>query len=104
MKLLKLKIQHTKDLVHNLENKIPDATTLSHINQYTDKQNLERNNEKKKKTVTSDLVTTLVFIIKISEFQSKGPNTSRLVTATVLNTKNSEFENTIPDDSKYITT
>ena len=49
MKLLKLKIQHTKDLVHNLENKIPDATTLSHINQYsTDKQNLERNNEKKK--------------------------------------------------------
>ena len=49
-------------------------------------------------------MTTPAFIIKISEFQSKGPNTSRLVTATVLNTKNSEFENTIPDDSKYITT
>ena len=40
---------------------------------------------KKKIPVTSDLVTTPVFIIKISEFQRKGPNTSRLVTATVVN-------------------
>ena len=30
--------------VHDLENKIPDATTLIHISQYkTDKQDLEKN-------------------------------------------------------------
>ena len=31
--------------INNLEKKIPDATTLIHINQYnTDKQNLEKKN------------------------------------------------------------
>ena len=39
-KFNKLKIK-----VNSLEKKIPDATTLIHINQYkTDKQNLEKNN------------------------------------------------------------
>ena len=37
----KLNILKTK--VNNLEKKFPDATTLTHINQYnTDKQNLEK--------------------------------------------------------------
>ena len=35
----------TLKTVNSLEKKIPDATTLIHINQYnTDKQNLEKNN------------------------------------------------------------
>ena len=43
MKLLKYKIQHTKNISNSLEKKIPDAATLIHINQYnTDKQNLEK--------------------------------------------------------------
>ena len=51
--------------------KIPDATTLTHINQYyTDKENLE-----KKKNWNVD---------------KKIPDTSGLVTAAVLNTKISE--------------
>ena len=37
------KFNTLKTKVNNLENKIPDATTLIHINQYkTDKQNLEK--------------------------------------------------------------
>ena len=44
MKLLKTKKFNTlKRKVNNLENQIPDATTLIHVNQYnTDKQNLEK--------------------------------------------------------------
>ena len=44
MKLLKNTNFNTiKTKVNNLENKIPDATILVHINQYnTDKQNLEK--------------------------------------------------------------
>ena len=39
------KFNTLKTKVNNLENKIPDATTLIHINQYkTDKQNLEKKN------------------------------------------------------------
>ena len=35
-----------KAKVNNLQNKIPDATTLIHINQYnTDKQNIEKNGD-----------------------------------------------------------
>ena len=38
------KLNTLKTKVNNLEKKIPDATTLIHINQYnTDKQNLEKN-------------------------------------------------------------
>ena len=44
MKLLKnTKFNTLKTKVNNLKKKIPDATTLIHINQYnTDKQNLEK--------------------------------------------------------------
>ena len=39
----KHKINTLKAKVNNLEKKIPDATTLIHINQYkTDKKNLEK--------------------------------------------------------------
>ena len=40
------KFNTLKTKVNSLEKKIPDATTLIHINQYnTDKQNLEKKNE-----------------------------------------------------------
>ena len=44
MKLLKTQIFNTlKKKVNSLEKKIPDATTLIHINQYnTDKHNFEK--------------------------------------------------------------
>ena len=39
------KFNTLKTKVNNIEKKIPDATTLIHINQYnTDKQNLEKKN------------------------------------------------------------
>ena len=70
--------------VNSLGKKIPDATTLIHINQYnTDKQNLGK---------------------QIGGVDKKIPDTSGLVTATVLNTKISKVENKIPNDDKYITT
>ena len=73
MKLLKYKIQHTKNISNSLEKKIPDAATMIHINQYnTDKQNLEK---------------------KIGDADQKIPDTSGLVTTTVLNTKVNEVEN-----------
>ena len=41
--LKNLKFNTLKTKVNNLDKKIPDATTLTHINQYnTDKQNLEK--------------------------------------------------------------
>ena len=56
-----------KTKVNSLEKKIPDATTLIHINQYnTDKQNLEK---------------------RIGDVDKKMPDTSGLATAAVLNTK-----------------
>ena len=71
-----------KTKVNNLDQKIPDVTTLIHINQYnTVKQNVE------KKSLDVD----------------KKVDTSGLVTATVLNTKISEADNRISDNSKYIT-
>ena len=73
MKLLKYKIQHTKNISNSLEKKNPDAAKLIHINQYnTDKQNLEK---------------------KIGDADQKIPDTSGLVTTTVLNTKVNEVEN-----------
>ena len=84
MKLLKYKIQHTKNISNSLEKKIPDAAKLIHINQYnTDKQNLEK---------------------KIGDADQKIPDTSGLVTTTVLNTKVNEVENKIPNHDKYVTT
>ena len=64
--------------------KIPDASTLVHINQYRkDKQNLEK---------------------KIGDVDQKIPDISALVTTIVLNTKISEVENRTPANSKYVTT
>ena len=47
MKLLtNTKLNTLEAKVNNLENKIPDATSLIHINQYnTNKQNLEKKNQ-----------------------------------------------------------
>ena len=96
-----------KTKVNSLEDKIPDATTSVHINQYSaDKQNLER-----KKWILvngwipdmSVLVTTTVLNTKLSEVENKIPDTSALMTTAVLITKISENDNNIPDDSKYIT-
>ena len=61
------KFNTIKTKVDNLEKKIPDATTLIPINQYTNKQNLEKNlaDVDKKIPDTSDLVTTTVLNKKI---------------------------------------
>ena len=73
-----------KTKVNDKEKKIPDATTLIHINQY----NLDQQNLKKKN----------------GDVDRKIPDTSGLVTTNVLNTKISEVENKITDHVKYITT
>ena len=71
------KFNTLKTKVNKLEKKIPNATTLIHINQCnTDKQNLEK---------------------RIGYFDQKTLS-SDLVTATVLN------ESKIPDHAKYTTT
>ena len=62
------KFNTLKTKVNNLEKKIPDTTTLIHINQYKNKQNLEKN---------------------LADVDKKIPDTSDLVTTTVLNKKNS---------------
>ena len=102
------KLNTLKTKVNSLDKKIPNATTLIHINQYnTDKQHLEKKIEyvDKKTTDKSGLVTTTVLNTKISgEVENKMPDTSSLVTTNVLNTEISEVENKIPDNSKYITT
>ena len=62
------KFNSLKTTVNNLEKKIPDATTLIHINQYnTDKQNLDT---------------------KIGGVDKKIPDASGLVTTTVSEYKN----------------
>ena len=67
------KFNMLKTKLNSLEKKIPDATTLIHINQYnTDKQNLEK---------------------KIGKVENKITDTNGLVTETVFNTKVSEAEN-----------
>ena len=107
MKLFEKKIQITKYKSEELRKKIPDGTTLIHINQYNkDKQNLGKKvgGVDKKKTDMGGLVTTTVLNTKISEVENRIPKNSKLVTATVLNTKISEVENKIPDNFKYITT
>ena len=74
-----------KTKVNNLEKKIPDATTLIHINQYnTDKQYSEEKIGDVDKKKISDAIG--------------------LVTSTVLKTKISEVENKIPNHAEYITT
>ena len=103
VKNIKLNILKTE--VNSLGKKIPDTTTLIHINQYnTDKQNLEKKirDVDKKVPDTSGLVTTTVLNTKISEVQNKIPDTSGLVATTVLNTKISEVENKIPSVSGLV--
>ena len=65
--------------VNTLEEKISDATTLVHINQYNT-ENLEK---------------------KIGDVRKKIPDTSGLVTTTVLNTKIGEVENKLSIISNY---
>ena len=73
------KLNTLKTKANNLGKKIPDATTLTHINKYiTNKQNSE------KKTIWN--------------VDKNKPDTRGLVTATVLNTKVCEVENKIPDN------
>ena len=101
------KFNTLKTEVNNLDKKIPDATTLIHINQYNrDKKNLEKKMEMliKKIADVSGLVTTTVLNTKISEVENKIPDTSSLVTKTVLNIKVGEVENKIPNQDAYITT
>ena len=78
------KFNTLKEKVNNLNQKIPDATTLIYMNQYnTDKQNLEK---------------------KIGHADKKIQDTSGLVTSTDLNTKIGEVENEVPDHATYIIT
>ena len=90
-----------------MENKIPDATTSIHINEYNaDKQHLEKKvgDIVKKIPDASSLLTATVLNTKISEVENKIPDASGLVTTTVLIRKISEVENKILDHAKYITT
>ena len=68
-----------KTKVSNLEKKIPDGTTLIHVNRYnTDKQNLDKKNGDVDKNIwtRSDLVNTSVLSTKISEVEHKIPSVS----------------------------
>ena len=68
-----------KTKVSNLEKKIPDGTTLIHVNQYnTDKQNLDKKNGDVDKKIwnRSDLANTTVLNTKISEVEHKIPSVS----------------------------
>ena len=65
--------------VNDLENKIPDTSTLIQTNQYnTDKQNLEKNTGEVENKIpdVDDLVTTNVLTTKVGEVQEKIPDTS----------------------------
>ena len=73
------KFNTLKTKVNNLDEKIPDASTLIHTNQYNaDKQNLWKHIEEvdKKIPYTSDLVITIVLNKKISQVKSKILDTS----------------------------
>ena len=79
-----IKFNTLKTKVNSFEKKIPDPTTLIHINQYnTNKLNLKK---------------------KIGYVHKKIPDTSGLVTTNVLNTKISEVENKIPNTGGLVTT
>ena len=74
------KLNRRKTKVNNLDKKIPDASTIIHINQYhTDNQILEKNvrDFDKKIQDASGLVTTV--LNKLSEAENKIPDTSSLV-------------------------
>ena len=87
---LNIKFNKLITKVNNLENKIPDESTLVNTNQYnTGKQNFEKKvgDFDKKIPDVSGLVTTTVLHTKISKFENKIPGTSGLVTTTALHTK-----------------
>ena len=91
--------------VNNLENRIPDTTTLIYINRYnTKKQSLEKEtrNVDKKVLDVSALVTATLLYTKIGGIKNRTPDTSGLVTITVFNTKIGEAENKIPDVSVLV--
>ena len=100
------KFNTLKTKVNSSETKIPDATSLIHIDRYNlDKHALEKKIEDiDKKTDTSGLVTETTLHTKISEVENKIPDTSSLVATTVLNKIITEIENEIPNHDKYITT
>ena len=90
--------------VNNLESKIPDPTTLIHINEYnTDKQKLEKKMVLfiKKIPEVSGLVTSAILNTKIAKVDNKMSDTSGSATTTVLDIKIEEVENKIPDFTIY---
>ena len=103
-KLVKTQNSTHQRQVNSLVKKIPDSTTLIHINQYNADLEKTIENAERKIQDTSGLVTATVLNTKISEVESKIPNSSNLVTTTVLNPIISEVENKILNNSKCITT
>ena len=96
-----------KKKVINLAKKIPDSTTLIHINQCnTDEQNLKNKigDVHKKIPDTNGVATTTIWNKKINEVENKISNPGSLLTTNVLNTKHSKVANKIPNHAEYITT
>ena len=87
--------------VNNSEQKIPDATTLVHINQYNKFGEKIRDIDKKIPDV-SGLITTTVLNTKIGEFEKKIPNMNGLVINRNFNTKIGEVESKMPDVSGLV--
>ena len=86
------KFKTLKTNVNNLKNKIPDAITFIHINQYnTDKQKLEQKIGNVDKAIPDilGLVTSTILDTKISKVENKIPDTSGIVTTTILTAKTS---------------
>ena len=93
--------------VSNLENKIPNASTLIQTNQYNaSKQNLKKKDGDvdNKTPVVSDLMTTTFLNAKTGKAEDKIPDAIGIVTTNFFNTKIGEVENEIPNHNKYITT
>ena len=93
--------------VNNLENKIPDATTLIHINHYNTDKGLEKKIEAVDKKTQRYWFSNNYCIAKIGKNEkneNKIPDIGGLVTTNALN-KNIEWaENRALDHAKYITT
>ena len=86
-----------KAKVKTLEDKIPDATTSTYINQHnTDKQSLD------KVLDTSGLVTNAILDTKLGKVEDKIPNFSSLLKKTFYNEKN--ITKISDNEKKYFTT
>ena len=81
--------------VNNLENKIPDVSTLIHTKHRETKFGEQIEEGKKKIPDISGLVTTVVLNTKIVVVENKIPGISGLMTTAVLYTKIGEAENKI---------